>query len=245
MIKSNKEPKFNPIEVIHLKEIDLYKPLKLYLENEGYTIRSEVKNADIVGVKNEQMIIVEMKMSFNLKLVYQLLERQRLTDDVYAAVPVTYKSRRSQSFKSMVKLLKRLSVGLIVVYDKKEGLVVEKIFDPKLNRYNRSHVKERSLKYEFENRSGDFNTGGSVGKKIITVYREKAIQVGCLLEAEGTMRLKDIRKRIGDSKVNTILQKNHYGWFLRLDRGMYTLDKNALNEIKKFDQTYEKYRIKT
>ncbi len=223
----------------------MYAPIKAYLESEGYVVRGEVKSADIVAVKEDKLIVIEMKTSFNLKLVYQLIERQRITDQVYAAVAVTYKTRRSKAFKNMEKLLKRLSVGLIIIYIKKDGNVVEKLFDPKFNRYNRSHKKEKSMKDEFESRSHDYNTGGVTGEKIITVYRETAIKIACLLENEKGMTLKKIRMVLEDDSVNKILQKNYYGWFERVSRGMYKLDNDALNEIKEFDEIYEKYRNMT
>ena len=121
-----------------MKESQMYAPIKTFLESEGYLVRSEVQHADIVAVKEGKMIIVEMKTSFNLKLVYQLLERQRVSDDVYAAVRVTYKTRWGKAFQNMTRLLKRLGLGLIIVYEKKSGVTVEKMFDPELNRYNRS-----------------------------------------------------------------------------------------------------------
>lgn len=221
-----------------MKESDMYLPLKEFLEADGYTIRGEVNHADIVGVKDDKIIIVEMKTSFNLKLVYQILERQRMTDFVYAAVLVNYKSRRSKAFQNMKKLLKRLSVGLIIVYTKKTGLVVECIQEPEFSRYNRSHKKEKSLLYEFENRSADFNIGGVTREKIMTVYREQCIQIGCLLEKEGQLTLKEIKNRTGIEKTATILQKNHYGWFERVSRGCYKLSDTAISEIKDGSNIY-------
>lgn len=127
-----------------MKESDMYLPIKDFLVEDGYVVRGEVNNADIVAVKGGDMIIVEMKKSFNLKLVYQLVERQRMTDKVYAAVLVNYKTRRGKAFQNMIKLLKRLSLGLIIVYEKKTGMTVEKLLDPDFSRYNRSHIKRKN-----------------------------------------------------------------------------------------------------
>ncbi len=92
-----------------MKESEMYAPLKTFLENEGHTVRAEVKDADIVAIKGDEMIIVEMKTNFSLKFVYQLVERQRLSDKVYAAVLVNYKTRWGQVFsKTCQKLLKTL-----------------------------------------------------------------------------------------------------------------------------------------
>lgn len=226
-----------------MKESEMYAPIKVFLEDEGYKVRAEVNDADIVAVKNDMMIIVEMKTGFNLKLVYQLIERQRMSDHVYAAVLVNYKTRRGKAFQNMVKLLKRLSIGLIIVYEKKSGITVEKHFDPEFNRYNRSQVKERRLKYEFESRSGDYNTGGVTKEKIVTSYREKALKIACLLEINKSMSVKDIRLETNIDKAASILQKNHYGWFVREARGVYKLSDKALNDMKTFKSAYDIAKI--
>lgn len=222
-----------------MKESEMYAPLKTFLENEGHTVRAEVKDADIVAIKGDEMIIVEMKTNFSLKFVYQLVERQRLSDKVYAAVLVNYKTRWGKSFQNMSKLLKRLSLGLIVVYVKKNGIFVEKIFEPEFHRYNRSHKKEESLRTEFESRTGDYNTGGVTRKKIMTSYREKAIQIAYVLENESCLSIKEIKKRTGIESAASILQRNHYGWFIREQRGVYKVTEKAMEEIVNFKTYYD------
>ncbi len=44
-----------------MKESDMYLPIKDFLVEDGYVVRGEVNNADIVAVKGGDMIIVEMK----------------------------------------------------------------------------------------------------------------------------------------------------------------------------------------
>ena len=53
------------------KETDLYEPIRAFLEEEGYQVQAEVKGCDIAAVKDGQLVIVELKKAFNLKLVYQ------------------------------------------------------------------------------------------------------------------------------------------------------------------------------
>ena len=68
-------------------ETDLYAPVKKLLEERGYTVRAEVDRCDLVAVQGgEPPVIVELKQSFALSLVYQGIERQRITDAVYLAV---------------------------------------------------------------------------------------------------------------------------------------------------------------
>ncbi len=55
----------------------MYPPLKLYLERLGYTVYPEIEprtggpRADIVAVKDDQVLIVEMKTSFGLAVMEQ------------------------------------------------------------------------------------------------------------------------------------------------------------------------------
>ena len=63
-----------------LNETDLYAPVKQLLEEQGYTVRAEVDRCDLVAVRGgEPPVIVELKRRFALSLVYQGIERQRIT----------------------------------------------------------------------------------------------------------------------------------------------------------------------
>lgn len=51
-------------------------------------MRSEVRHCDLVGYRpgSDEPLIVEMKKTFNLPLLLQGLERQKLSGEVYLAV---------------------------------------------------------------------------------------------------------------------------------------------------------------
>ncbi len=69
-------------------EADLYQPVKLFLEGQGYDVKGEVRGCDVVARRgDEKLLIVELKLRFNLQLVLQGVERLALTDQVYLAVP--------------------------------------------------------------------------------------------------------------------------------------------------------------
>ena len=68
-------------------ETDLYEPVCRFLEEEGYRVQAEVKDCDIAAEKDGELIIVELKKSFQLKLIYQALDRQSLTEQVFVAIP--------------------------------------------------------------------------------------------------------------------------------------------------------------
>lgn len=85
----------------------------------------------------------------------------------------------------------------------------------------RTNPKRRSrLMREHQRRRGDPAVGGSTRAPIMTAYRQQAL--GCALAlATGPMRVREIRSSVPDA--GKILLANVYGWFERLDRGVYGL----------------------
>ena len=70
-------------------ESDLYQPVKDYLEKHGYTVRGEVKHCDMVAIKGDELIVVELKTGANMTLLVQATERQSISDSVYVAIPAS------------------------------------------------------------------------------------------------------------------------------------------------------------
>ena len=63
-------------------------PVKDFFTAEGYDVYGEVNDCDVVAVKEDELIIVELKLRLNLDLVMQATKkRQRLSDQVYVAIP--------------------------------------------------------------------------------------------------------------------------------------------------------------
>lgn len=87
----------------------------------------------------------------------------------------------------------------------------------------RSSRKSNRLRTEFMNRSGDYNVGGSSQAKIVTAYRELALQCAFLIQEHEQLSPLQLRNLTGKQKVADILQKNYYGWFDRVQRGIYQL----------------------
>ena len=68
-------------------ESDLYPAVKAFLEGQGYDVKAEVCGCDVVATRgDEPPVIVELKVSFNLALLLQGIDRLSLTDRVYLAV---------------------------------------------------------------------------------------------------------------------------------------------------------------
>ncbi len=203
-----------------MKESDMYLPIKLFFENLGYSVKAEVKDADVSAIKDGELVIIEMKMIFSLKLLFQATQRQKITNNVYVAIPKpTYKVYRSKSFKEKIYILKRLHLGLLLVSDTVKVELDPKPFNLKVSQARSKKKKNLHLK-EFSNRQGNFNTGGVTGTKIMTHYREQALLMTGLIN-NGDIRIKDLK--INAPKAASILQKNFYGWFERVSRGIYQL----------------------
>lgn len=226
-------------------ESDLYEPIRHFFEEKGYVVRSEVKNCDVVAQKEKEYIIIELKKAFTLQLVYQLLERQKISPFVFAAIPRPEKQNTKQ-WKSMLNLLKKLEIGLLTIALNSERKTVEIILEPSFSSVRKNIKKQKWLEKELKGRTSEFNKGGVSHKKIITAYREKAIELACMLEKTGQMSCKQLKQKGLEQKQLKILQSNFYGWFERISRGVYQLTqkgKQELNSIE-FQEVTAFYREK-
>ncbi|WP_106766541.1 DUF2161 domain-containing phosphodiesterase [Paenibacillus faecalis] len=165
-------------------EAELYAPLKAFFELRGYDIKGEVRNCDIVGIKDglDEPLIVEMKKTFNLALLLQGVERLKMSSLVYLAVEKcrTKKGAVNQRWSELRNLCRKLGLGLITVtFYKTKAPFVEVLCDPwEGNEEMRKAPRKRErLLMEFRERSGDYNTGGVTRAKLVTAYREKALRV--------------------------------------------------------------------
>ncbi|MGN1231119.1 MAG: DUF2161 family putative PD-(D/E)XK-type phosphodiesterase, partial [Anaerotignum sp.] len=177
------------------KETDLYVPIRAFLEEEGYQVQAEVKHCDIAAVKDGQLVVVELKKAFNLKLVYQALERQSLTEQVFVAIPRPKKGQREKAWKDMLRLLKRLELGLLTVALDSPLQTVDVVLEPSDSLAWKNRKKREQVQAEMENRQMDVNVGGMTRRKIITAFREKSIHLACILEREGQVSTAALRER--------------------------------------------------
>lgn len=213
-----------------MKETELYEPIKVYLEKLGYIVKGEVGAIDIFAMKDEQSIAIELKNQITLKLIYQAIERQKIADDVYIAVPKSALKSHQINYRSFILLLKRLSLGLIIVQNDSISVLLDPSeYDLELSK-KRNKKKHIKLIKEFKNRSSDLNIGGSRGKKM-TVYREKTILIAQTIQEYKILSPKLIKEMTGIAETPSILQKNYYGWFYRVRQGLYALTDQGILEI--------------
>lgn len=199
-----------------LKESDLYPPVKEFLDGLGYDTKAEVRDCDIAATRDGELIVVELKTGFTLNLVYQGIERQRIADGVYLAVPLPKQGYMSSRYNDMLRLCRQLELGLILIGFTSSGKAqLDVALHPHEAKPVRTDKKERlAVIKEHKGRTGSLNTGGVTRRKIITVYKEQALKVAAILEAaDGELRAGDIRSLGGSEKTSSILGKNFYGWY--------------------------------
>jgi hypothetical protein len=228
------------------REEDLYKPIYEYLIDLGYTVRSEISHCDIAAVKGEELLVVEMKKNLNLDVILQAVLRQKLADMVYIAVPKPGRELFSKRWHNLSYMLKRLQLGLMVVSLKEDCSNVEVVFEPvafdMAKSKRQSKKKRHELIKEFDARYGDFNTGGSTGKKLMTAYKEMAIYMACCLMKYGPLSPKKLRQLGTDEKkTTTILKMNYYEWFEHKARGLYDINEKGRQTVAGYTELYEHY----
>lgn len=226
-----------------MRESDLFEPVKNYLETNGYKVRAEVKNCDITATKGNELIIVELKLNANLQLFIQATDRQYITDSVYVAINKPYK-RKTKRWKGIKHILRRLELGLIFVDVENPIDPVEIIFHPIPFQRRKFKTRKRAIIKEVENRSKNFNVGGMNKNKIITAYKENAIQIACYLNKLGASSPKTLRNLGSGEKTLSILYHNFYGWFKRVDRGIYAITNKGKSELINFSGLVKKYENK-
>jgi hypothetical protein len=238
-----------------LRETDLYPPLAGYLTAEGYEVHAEVLGADIAARRDERLIFVEMKLSFNLGVVLQAVEKQGAADETYIAVPLSGRKRWPPRWKALKELLGRLGIGVFFVrFSKTQEPRAERVLaaeNPGLkNKLRRKKTARREFLREMDGRPGNFNTGGSTQKKLVTAYLVKCIHIAYLLaqnakknkaasgllarraglkagkrnsRRKNPMNSKALRELGGPEDCAAILRNNFHGWFRPEGGGLYTL----------------------
>ena len=75
-----------------IRETDLYKPVKMFFEAQGYEVKSEIYGCDVVAIKdNNPIAIIELKTKFSLELVLQGVERLSVWGIIYLAILIATK----------------------------------------------------------------------------------------------------------------------------------------------------------
>jgi hypothetical protein len=199
-----------------MRETDLYPPVKRFLEAQGYAVKGEIRECDVVAMRaGDPPVIVELKTSFSLQLVLQGIDRQAVTDAVYLAFPPPKRRQHSD----IVKLCKRLGLGILLV----TGEHVEALADPAPYQPRKAARRQTMLLKEFAHRVGDTTAGGSGRVPRMTAYRQDALRCAAFMQRHGPSKPAVLRKDAGVAKAPAMLLADVYGWFVRVERGVYGL----------------------
>lgn len=214
-----------------MKESDLYPAVKAHLEAQGYEVKGEVRDCDVVAVRgDEEPVLIELKLNLNLSVLLQAVDRMAISANVYVGVPASCSAMRTQG-KRIVKLFRRAGLGLIKIDPDLNGGFVEVMIDPDAPLPRRVPRRKELLLREFERRQGDPTPGGTAMKRgVVTAYRQRALLIAGFLAAQGPTKASLVASQLGEPKARAILYDNVYGWFSREGRGVYDLTDKGRNE---------------
>ncbi|MBB2673567.1 UNVERIFIED_ORG: hypothetical protein GGE44_003132 [Rhizobium esperanzae] len=201
-------------------ETSLYLPVKAFLEAAGYVVKGEVGGCDLVGLSDSEppvVVVCELKLSFNLELLLQAVDRASMSDEVWIAARVSAKGRGRETDRRYRDLCRRLGIGMLGVSDGGEVSIIVSSVSP----MPRTNPKRRSrLVREHQRRRGDPAVGGGSRAPIMTAYRQQALLCASALE-QGLQRPREMKALAANA--GSILRDNVYGWFERIEKGIYTL----------------------
>jgi hypothetical protein len=207
-------------------ETNLYLPVKRFLQKLGFEVKGELHGCDVVAIKGgspPMVVISELKLSFNLELVLQGVDRTAACDEIWLAVPSTTRGRERDP--RVRKLCRLLGFGLLGV--SKRGRV-EILVEPTRWRPRRDPKRRSQLVDEHRRRIGDPVQGGGTRAPIMTAYRQEALACAAAMAA-GPRRVRELKATSPDAAK--ILLRNVYGWFIRVERGVYALTDAGRNAL--------------
>jgi hypothetical protein len=216
-------------------ETNLYLPVKRFLEGLGLNVKGEIGGCDLVAIAEGSppiVIIGELKLTFNLDLVLQGIDRADACDEVWLAVQASRRRGRERDAR-VRKLCRRLGFGLLAVSD---GGSVEIIVSAAAPAPRRNHRRRSRLVDEHRRRKGDPMAGGGSRAPIMTAYRQQALACAAGI-ASGPRRPRDLKPSIPGAPK--ILLRNVYGWFERTDRGVYALTESGRAALERWPQHHQ------
>jgi hypothetical protein len=215
-----------------VRETSLYAPVKRFLETLGFDVKGEICGCDLVALRGDEpplVVIGELKLGFNLELILQAVNRTAACDQIWLAVRVSGRGGRERDPR-VRKLCRFLGFGLLGVSATGR---VEVIVEPAPWRPRRDARRRSRLVNEHRRRIGDPALGGMSKAPIMTAYRQQALACAASL-ADGPRRTKQIKTAVPDAAK--ILLRNVYGWFVRVERGVYALTPEGMAALLRWPQ---------
>ena len=130
-----------------MKETDLFFPIKKWMEVKGYTVYAEVqlwaggRIVDCFGLKNGELVAVELKTSLGITVLRQAYENKITADYSWVAVP--FKNLKNNSNKNFCHMIARsFGLGIVYIYPESHKISCSEAVQPKLNKIN---IKENII----------------------------------------------------------------------------------------------------
>ncbi|GAC1478707.1 MAG: DUF2161 domain-containing phosphodiesterase [Acetobacteraceae bacterium] len=186
---------------------------------------------DVVGIRPGEpdlLVIIELKLGLSFELVLQAVDRMACADEIWLAVKGTRRGRDRDSRAR--KLCRLLGFGLLAIHPRD---IVEVLAEPTAYQPRRDKRRRARLTAEHAARTGDPSPGGTGGVPIVTAYRQEAL--ACALRMQpGPQRPRDLRD--ATPRALGILSRNVYGWFERVERGLYRLTPDGVDALQRLGE---------
>jgi hypothetical protein len=193
-------------------ETSLYLPVKEFLEGLGYTVKGEVGPCDLVGVRAGDpsvVVIGELKLTFNLELILQGVDRMRIGDEVWLAARLSARGKGRESDPRYRDLCRRLGSR---AFGGRQHPARSTCSYPRLRqRRARTRNGVPAWSTSIRRRQGDPVLGGSTRRPVMTAYRQQALACAAAMSRGAATRPRDLKPTCPDAQK--ILHRNVYGWF--------------------------------
>ena len=243
-------------------ETALYLPVKKFLEARGFRVKGEICGCDLVALPAEHVpadsppsprlrrtrgrsangeagdvtplvVIGELKQRFTLELLLQGVDRMAAGDEIWLAVRNSSKSRKRADGRlndaRVRKLCRLLGFGLLAVSARGR---VDILAEPGPYRPRGNPRRRSRLLREHERRQGDPAVGGGTRQPIMTAYRQQALTVAQAILEATQAKPRELKAMAPDAPK--ILLHNVYGWFARVERGVYGLTEAGRDAVKRW-----------
>ena len=216
-----------------MNETSLYAPVKAFLESLDFVVKGEIAGCDIVALREGEppvVVICELKLQFNFELVLQGVDRAAASDEVWLAARLSKRGKGREGDARFRGLCRRLGFGLLGVTN---AGGVEILLSPVAPPPRRDPRKRSRLVEEHRRRRGDPVVGGGSRVPLMTAYRQHALACASAM-TEGPRRPRDLKPHT--PIASSILRRNVYGWFCRVEHGVYDLTEEGRAALARWPQ---------
>lgn len=220
-----------------MPETALYPAVKRFLETRGFAVKGEVRGCDAMGVRpgadpdeTPRVAVAELKLVLSFDLILQAVDRLAGCDEVWLAVRATRRGRDRD--RRAHRLCRLLGFGLLAVDPTRDR--VEVLAEPLPYQPRPNPKRRRGLLAEHAKRRGDPSPGGASRAPVMTAYRQQALACAAALRA-GPRRTRELVALAPDAP--RILLRDVYGWFERVQRGVYRLGPGGLAALEQWGAT--------